>query len=285
MKPMKRRTALGVIGSAAAAPCLMAMGDAPPAARALDVANPDDVLTIYRKLAHTMDDSVTYWWLRTTRYGLVDSAFTHMWDVHVGAMLTAETVDDNGSYETTTISVVFYTDPQTGAFMETFKNPYTGEEVEIGYFPPNPGKRLFTADGTPEERDAPPGFTMESESPLGPAWIEGGDVWVQGDDWFRMEPEQGSVGRPFSVNDWSTYHGALADVADLGVKNAPATWTFRDFNNWPPWLGMEDRPGNYVSRGHGRKVFSLADMPDTWRRLMADRHPDIYSDPAGALAG
>ncbi len=280
---MKRRTALGVIGATAVSPYLMAMGDGPTSALTLDASNPDDVLMIYRKLAHTMDDSVTYWWLKSTRYGLVDSKFTHMWDVHVGAMFTAQD-REGGGYETTSISVVFYTHPETGKFMETFNNPYTGEEVEIGYFPPNPGKRIYTVDGSPDERDPPPGFMMVGKSPLGPAWIEGDDVWVQGDDWFRMEPKLDAEGNLFSVNDWSTYHGSLAQVADPDVKNAPATWTFRDINSWPPWMSMGDRPGNYFSRGYGRKVFSLADMPDPWRTLLSDRHPDIYSDPAAALA-
>ncbi len=282
---MKRRTTLGVIGATAASPLLMAMGDSARGALTLDPTKPEDALLIYRKLAHTMDDSVTFAWLRTTRSGLVDSAFTHLWDVHVGAMFTAKDLDDSGAYETTTISIVFYTDPETGQFLETFKNPYTDQEAEIGYFPPNPGKRTISLEGGGPEPEAPPGFTMKSGSPLGPAWIEGDDVWVQGDDWFRMEPEVEGEGSMFQVNDWSTYHGSLAQVADPDNLNPPSRWTFNDINTWPGWLGMEDRPGNYVSRGHGRKVFSIDDMPETWRRLMAERHPDIFADPAGALAG
>ena len=56
---MKRRTALGLIGAAAAAPLVR-----PPPARAelldLDPSDPYHTLMITRKLAHTMDDSLVY---------------------------------------------------------------------------------------------------------------------------------------------------------------------------------------------------------------------------------
>jgi hypothetical protein len=38
-----------------------------------------------------------------------------------------------------------------------------------------------------------------------------------------------------------------------------------------------------VARGVGRKVFSINDMPESWRQLMAENHPDILDDPLGAL--
>ena len=117
---MKRRTALGVIGAAGLTPYLMTSRRA-HAALDLDTNNPDHVLTIYRKLTSAMDDRVIFFWLKSTRYGLVDSAFTPFWDVHIGAIVKSETIDDNGSFEATRVSTVFYTDVETGEYLETFK--------------------------------------------------------------------------------------------------------------------------------------------------------------------
>ena len=74
-------------------------------------------------------------------------------------------------------------------------------------------------------------------------------------------------------------------MANPEVLSAPATWHFNDILSYPPWLGMGDRPGDFVSRGFGRKVSSFDAMPLKWQELVRMRHPEIYEDPAGALDG
>ena len=281
---MKRRTALGLIGAAAATPFLPATP-----ARAemlkLDPSNPAHTLLITRKLAHTMGDDIVYWWAKLRRMGMVDKVATPLWDVHVGALLTARDLDDNGAYETTAISMVFYTDIETGEYLRRFRNPYTGQEVDINYFPARPSKRIYSADGPKQEPPSRPGYEVIDSHPLGPALIEGDDVWVRMDDVTRFEPLTPDAGPVFRVNDWSTYHGSVRDVANTTVKNAPATWHFNDILSFPPWLGMGDRPGDFVSRGFGRKGAAFSAMPDRLQDFIKERHPEVYKDPAGALKG
>lgn len=280
---MKRRTALGLIGAAATAPTV-GIAAARPNLLDLDTSNPEHLLMITRKLAHTMDDSTVFWWAQLRRMVVVDKIVTPMWDVWVSAILNTRDVDDRGGYETTAISMVFYTDVETGEYLEQFNNPFTGKTVDIGYFPARPSKRLSTLDGPKPGRERP-GYNVTVSHPLGPAMIEGNDVWVRDDDATQMEPMTPDAGPPFRVNDWSTYHGALSDVANPDVANAPATWHFNDILSFPPWLGMNDMPGDFVSRGFGRKVDSFAGMPDGLQALIKRRHPDVFDDPAGALAG
>lgn len=281
---MQRRTALGLIGAAAATPFAGI-----PAARArslnLDPAKPADTLLITRKLAHTMDTGIAYWWAKLSRMGMVDKVATPLWDVHVAALLTTRDVDDRGAYETTVISLVFYTDIRTGDFLQRFTNPYTGREVEINYFPPRPTRRIYSVDGPGTPPPERPGYEVIDSHPLGPAVIQANDVWVRVDDITRMEPLKPDVGPVFRVNDWSTYHGALSDVADPDVLNAPATWHFNDILSWPPYLEMGDHPGDFMSRGFGRKVGAFSEMPAPLQALIRERHPAVYRDPAGALQG
>jgi len=75
------------------------------------------------------------------------------------------------------------------------------------------------------------------------------------------------------------------DVADPDIANAPATWHFNDILSFPPWLGMDDRPGDFVSRGFGRTVSSFDEMPTKLRDFIKQRHPEIYENPAVALRG
>lgn len=282
---MRRRTLLGTLGAAAlAAPVAMAPRAGRAAASAFDPANRDHILAAYRKLAFTADASVTYVWLRATRFGLVDTQFTPFWEMHVGRMFTVADVAP-GVFEVTSISAIFYTDVETGKYLETFKNPYTGKTVPVRYAPSRVGKTRYDRNG--EERHAVerPGFNVTTSASLGPAWVQGDNVWLRADTNLKAIPAEAGKGRPQHVNDWSTYHGSLAQVTDPDVKNPPSTWIFNDINTWPEWLEMGDQPGNYVSRGIGHKAFAFDEMPDTWKMLMRQRNPDIARDPAGALKG
>ncbi len=283
---MKRRTVLGGLMAAALAPAAVASTGV-RAALDLNPDDPDDVLLILRKLAHTTGDKPIFWWIRSLRQGLVDTRFTPFWHQHGGAIFSVRDRDDGEGYDATVLMLSFNLDPVTGEPIETFKNPYTNEDVEVKPFGGREPIRVTYKAGGGETamRGAPDGYALDSRIPVGPAWIEGDDVWVRTDNVFRMEPEDRSRGGLVQVNDWSTYHGSLADVADPDVESAPATWAFNDINTWPSWLGMDDRPGNYVTRGIGRKVFSIDDMPRIWKDMMAEKYPDILNDPEGALAG
>jgi len=281
---MKRRTALGLIGAAAASPLVRT-----PSARAatldLDPSDPAHTLMITRKLAHTMGDDIVFWWAKLSRMVMADKIATPMWDVYVAAVLTTQDLDENRAYETTAISMVFYMDVDSGEYLRTFENPFTGKTVDINYFPARPSKRVTSIGGPKSEPPSRAGYDITSSHPLGPAVIEGDDVWVRVDDITRMEPRTPEAGPPFRVNDWSTYHGSVSDVANPDMKNAPATWHFNDVLSFPPWLDMGDRAGDFVSRGFGRKVSAFRFMPDKLQDLIKERHPDIHKDPAAALRG
>jgi hypothetical protein len=283
---MERRTVLGLVAAATMAPAL-AKASAAHAALDLDPTNPDDVLLILRKLAHTTGNKPIFWWIRALRQGLVDTQFTPFWVHHGGAIFSIRDHDHGDGFEATIIMLSINIDPITGKEVKIFKNPYTNKEVEVKPFGgTEPILVTYKAGGgEAAERSPLPGYKIESRIPVGPAWIEGDDVWVRTDNVFRMEPEDREKGRLIQVNDWSTYHGSLADVANPEIESAPATWAFNDINTWPSWLGMEGQPGNYVMRGIGRKVFSIDDMPEIWKAMMAKKYPDILADPEGAVQG
>jgi hypothetical protein len=279
--------ALGLLAAATAAPAVMKSGAA-RGALDFDLDNPDDVLLILRKLAHTTGEKPIFWWIKALRQGLVDTQFTPFWVQHGGAIFSIRELDDG--YEAALLMLSINLNPVTGEPVETFVNPYTNEELEVKPFGGlEPIRVTYKAGGGESGMDAmggtPPGYKLESRIPVGPAWIEGDDVWVRTDNVFRMEPEDRSKGRLIQVNDWSTYHGSLADVTDPAVESAPATWAFNDINTWPSWFGKDNPAGNYVTRGFGRKVFDINDMPKIWKDMMAEKHPDILADPEGAVAG
>lgn len=281
---INRRTALGLIGAAVG---VVATGGTARANKrgfpAPDLTDKKQLALAYRKLAYSLDDSVTFWWMRGTRYGVIDSVATPFWDMHIGLWFQTRDLDAD-SYEVTLASANFYTPVNTAELLEVFHNPYTGADVPVKYATPKPWRIVIGREGHSAFGGAAPGMTVTRSEDPGPGWIEGQDVVIRGDSVMNAvptDPSSGKKGR--SVNDWSTYVASLDDIANPKVKNAPGVQYFNDILTYPAWLQMGDHAGSYVSRCFGRKVFSYAQMPALWRRLYEKALPESAKDAAGVL--
>ena len=248
---------------------------------AFDPADPAQVALAFRKLGYSLDDRLTFWWMRGTRYGVVGSVATPFWDMYVAAWFTTRDLAD-GRWEVTMASVNLYTPVGGTTLLEKFDNPFTGRTVEVPYSRPRASKAVYDQKGGSAFAGGDvPGMKTTRMTDTGPAWVVGDTVHVQGDMMMDMRPvDPGRKG--FTVNDWSTYIGSTADVLDPRKKNPPAAQVFNDILDYPPWLQMGDHPGTFVSRCYGRKVFDFASMPAVWQALFTKKFPDIARD-TGAL--
>ena len=285
---IRRRSALGMMGAAAG---LVALGSAPRASQAAerkwappDMSDRQQVLRAYRKLAYSLDDAVTFWWMRGRRFGVVDSVATPFWDMYVGAWFRTRDLD-NESYEVTVASANFYTPPDSTKLLEVFRNPYTADNVPVPYNPPRAWRTVMGPQGGSPFGVSMPGMTTtDLVTDKGPGYIEGDDVVIRGDMMIRAVPtEAGPDARPFVATDWSTYVGTVADVADPRVTNPPSAQYFTDILTWPAWLQMGDQPGSFYSYCFGRKVFAYEGMPALWRNLFEQAFPESAQDPYGVL--
>ncbi len=277
---MKRRNVLKMMGVAPAVPALLSSYSAKADGHLLDPELPEDLYTIHRKLRYGFDDRLVYWYINAVRYGLMDSQFTPLWNMHVGFI--AEATDAQDGFTTKGLTAIFYTDLESGQLLDTFTNPYTGERIPVN----QPGMRKNTSryskTGPIRNRPERPGMTMAEFEGIGPAWVIGDDVWCRDDGGFRAEPTT-DEGRLLHINDWTTYHGSISEVSSADVTSANATQTFNDINTWPSWLNMGDSPGNYISRGFGRKSWSIQGMPPTWRWIVSELYPKEYADIRGYI--
>jgi hypothetical protein len=208
------------------------------------------------------------------------------------------------------LGATFYTDLATGAHLREFVNPLTQKTIVMPAARPGPFTLKYDSQGleetaaetvnqlrrwsgyppVPASKTSATGDADESEAGLersggiGPAWIQGDDVWIQAEHMSRIASPAPRK-RDLRDNDLVTYFGSLRDVANPEVKMAPAGLTFSDINVWPAWLEMGDAQGEFYSRAFGRKAFSYADMPEVWRRLLAQLYPDIAKDPISILRG
>ena len=141
---MRRRNILGMIGALPLTASLIGRNRA-WADGHVDPNSVDGLYTIHRKLNYSFDDRVVFWYLRAIRYGLVDSAFTPFWDMHVGLISLAQ--DENDGFRTKTMSAIFYTDIESGELLENFDNPFTGERLPVRQPGLNRSSRLYNRRG------------------------------------------------------------------------------------------------------------------------------------------
>jgi len=195
------------------------------------------------------------------------------------------------SMDSTQMGLTYYTDLNTGEFLRRFQNPLTGKTVEIDYGVPKPRQyappepstaqyELIDARGSEPAGARRPG--LSGVGGLGPAWIQGDNIWIQQDHLLEY-PSPGRPGAQAHVNDLTTYFGSLTEVADPAAKMPRAGHAFTDVNDWPTWMQMGDQPGAYYSRGVGFKAFSFGEMPAKWKTLALQEHPRIAKDPLKAL--
>lgn len=297
---MKRRTTLSLLGGGLLGGSLIGKF-APVSANSevkkssripLNPANLEDIHFMQRKLAYTYDDRLVFWYIRAVRYGLQDGIFTPFWNMHAGYAFRIEDLDEY-RYRSFAIGKIFYTDLKTGELLKYFDNPYTGErrqveQPELVRFNRTHGLRgVERAAASPVEtnKDETSRGTVTHNDDIGPAWIIGDDVWVNGDIVERRELPN-DLGHVVQVNDWFTSHGSLSNVANPDLKSAPSTHTFNDINTFnSPWIGMDGIDASSVSRGFGRKTHAVQEMPDSWRKFMAESHPEILADVSGAIDG
>jgi hypothetical protein len=260
----------------------------------LDLQNPADLSYVFRKLAYSADGELGFWYLTSTRHGLVDAELIPFWQMNIGRFFAVKDLP-GGGYVVTQMGIAFYTDLKTGELLRTFRNPLTGRSVKLPYGKPSPAE--FAAP-SPRRADYELTEAMGSQAPnaqmhvtgalptgtLGPAWLDGDHVWIQQD--HLLKATGAAAGGPRSrVNDLTTYFGSWRDIRDPKITMPPAGHAFTDINNWPEFLEMGDQPGVYYSRGMGFKASSFGEMPDIWRRLMRQEFPEIASDPRKALLG
>lgn len=243
-------------------------------------ADPNRLLQIYRKMRFALHQEPVYWWMRATKYGLVDSLLTPLYEMEIASIFKVVRTDSD-SFTTKALEIVYATDPKSGKLLEEWVNPYTGVGLPMNNVPVGPNTINYTIEGAELPTELP-GAKLEAIREFGPVWFEADSVWLR-DDTAALVTQLDGKSEPFRVYDWPTYHSSLADVQDTTSKSAPCGVSFTAVSDWQRWMGMKDRPGNLMTRGSGKKVASYDQLPERFRGLLTENHPTIAADPEKAL--
>ena len=269
-----RRQLLG--GGAALFTCMQL-----PVARAdLDFDDPDDLLTAAVKLRGTLDDRMVIWWMKGVRYGVVKDELNPLFNMLVGSFSRYKEVPGRG-YQVTMLELGYLTDLETGEPLDEFKNPYTGKVVKVPEQRLGPLPVMLTSSGV--EIDSGATFAeIDLRTRLGPAIVEGDDIWLREDSTAKVDSDLPMMGKHV-YNELVTYRGRVSDVNNPDLAAAPATVAYQSVTSWREWFKSGGMPGHTTARAAGRKIFSVDELPADYLAAAQARHPEIIADPEAAL--
>ena len=277
-KSLSRRNLL-LAGSAALGTAMLPMGLR--AADSLDLNDPQDRLTALVKLRGSLDGSMVMWWMKGVRFGVVDDVVTPLFGMLIGSFQTVKPMPGKG-YQLNMLEMSYFTDLETGKVLDTFTNPYNGKVCEVPEQRLGPYPVLLSPTGVVLP-DVPPFDKVDLTTRVGPAVINGDDVWIRDDSTIKVDSDHPMMGK-HTYNELVTYRGKLSDINNPDLPSAPADIMFQSVTSWREWLQAEDVGGHTTGRATGTKITRLEDFPPEYLAAARKRHADIIADPAAALA-
>lgn len=161
-----------------------------------------------------------------------------------------------------------YMDPETGAVLDCWDNPYTGERVTVLPVLNDP-VNLVLGDAVPavlgDERVWTFEIPLAYPSPL--PLDEFGPY---------------SAGNTYESIEVFDFVASAADLADPALTSVPATLAWTRVGPWLPWMRMGQRPGRLVYHATGHKLpGGWGDLPSHLRQYVDEHAPTFAHPPQG----
>jgi hypothetical protein len=273
---LNRRQALQGFGALALGAATQPAWPAAP----LDLGNRQDLLTALAKMRGATDERLTIGYVVGMRYAVPEHVPIPMMGILAATFsqyrrLSAET------FEARSIEVAFFTDVETGNLLERWKNPVTGQVVEVPQTRMGPSLITLTADGLRVPKPSGEAAGMELRHRFLPPVVVGDDVWITED--IRADHRPGAA-PPFVYNELSTYHARKSALDDPALAAVPVTVDYQSLITYRPWMGFGTTPGHTIARGAGARVARIEELPAVYLELARRHHPDVIRDARGVLA-
>jgi hypothetical protein len=248
----------------------------------LDPSDPDDRMRLTIKLNCSLESGVpvVYWWAGRMYSRVQGERDRHLFDVQGMNIRQCETRLDpvrGVCYRSISREVLFYIDPATGEVARRWKNPWTGQEVEV----------LQVANDPPGRTD-----TCSRDEQGKPVAAPGGGSFIEKDGWlltgggaarlFYPNPMGGDfqeyVGGTYHAMEFLTSAQRADDLLDAdapAVRDRVISWG--RVSQWLPWMEMGSRPGVVFFHTAGLRLDSWDEMPELMKKEIDANFP-IYRE-------
>jgi hypothetical protein len=264
---------------AAAAALLVAAAPALPAER-LDPGKPEDALLLNRKMNCSLEDGrpVIHWWKGTMMSrvpGERDRVLFNVQGMNIRQCGSFSDPKRGPGFRSVSREVMLYLDPQTNEVLRRWKNPWTGEEVEVIHVANDPVNMraptyAFGADGKPA--------TFRGSFVKDKAWTSGeAPLWY---DNPLAGDYQEFVGNNYQAMEMLNSFTDAKALLDPKVRTLPSvSISWARVSDWIPWMKMGGRSGLVVFTTVGKRVASIDDLSEPLRGEIKANYPVYLAPP------
>jgi hypothetical protein len=266
---------------AAALPALRATTAAASFAPELDLSTPQANLRAYMKL-HTSLAKTRIWYWYT---GIFEAALAQGPVIPVVAIDTLIRRDvspmPDGTFRVEMFEANYFHEVGNSTPLPHMLNPLNGREVTPFHYREGPHEAIYSERGIYGGAAIPPPATAV----FAPRWQRAGDqIWTTNTFYINGPyplpiatwPLEGNTRE--RVGSFANLFGSAAELADPGITTAKCTFTYEAFMEWWPWMEMGATAGQMLWHAGGRKLHSLADLPQASRTGFEAIHPEIFEE-------
>ncbi|WP_321327150.1 DUF1838 family protein [uncultured Parasphingorhabdus sp.] len=254
---------------------------APAGARTLDPAKPEDALEIMKRTQCGEADGVpaVYYWSGKVYSRISGEPDRHLFNgegMNIRQCVRVEDPKRGVGYRQVSREVMFYLDPETNEVLRTWKNPWSGETVDVMQIANDPvnGRPSFpySADGKPFTistlRKQGKWLFLPMEVPLFYHNVLAGDY-------------QDYVGNKYHAMEIFDFAMLADEMLDTKYPTAYPTISWVRISDWMPWMKMRGRQGQMVFNAMGAKLKKYDDLPKVIKDEIALNHPEYTAPPPG----
>jgi len=261
---------------------LLALGLAGPAAAQLDPANADDAFRMNSKVicSTKAGEWVPFYWTGTVYSRIRGEKDRHLFNVAAMSMRQCQPATDPvrgvGS-RSVNREVMLYLDPVTNEVLRTWKNPWSGETVEVMHVHNDP----VNSRGFNWSRDEQGKPTAKFDHLVKDGYVyQGGGAALLFYDNPLAGDYQDYVGNKYQASEFLTAVVPMKVLADPKTSRSNDTViSWGRISRWLPWMKMGGRDGLLVHYTGGLRLNSFDELPDWMKKEIRTNYPDYVAPP------
>ena len=246
----------------------------------LDPNKPEDAILLMQKSICSLNEgeTVLYWWkgsMFSRVEGERDRVLFGLQGMNIRQCQNAEDETRGHGFRSVSREIMIHLDPETNQIVDTWENPWTGEQVDVIHVANDPVNmrapwHAYGEDGKGLEVD----ITV-----MGDKALRYGNTPL-----FYKNPLQGEyqdyVGGMYHAMEMGSDSYNAEELFDRNVKtikNHSLSWS--RISGWLPWMKMGDRNGVIFTATVGSRANSIEDLPEPLRSVLKERYPDYVAPP------
>ena len=172
--------------------------------------------------------------------------------------------------------IMVYMDPETGQILDTWTNPWTGNDVEVIHVANDP----VNMRAARYERNEDGEYEGERELRIyGDVAASSGEVPLFYKNPLGGDFQQYVGGMYHAMEMFNSFYRAdrLLDSEERSVGDSHLAWS--RVAQWLPWLEMGDRPGIMIFNATGFSTFDKEKVPGRLVEILDTRYPSYWTPP------